>query len=48
MSLNIWKLVFQKKKNSFEGKGKEQVGFENGPRRVAMQNRVMHMGPGCN
>ena len=47
MSLNIWKLVFQKK-NSFEGKEKEQVGFENGPRRVAMQNRVMHMGPGGN
>ena len=30
----------------FEGKEKKHVGFENGPGRLAMQNGVMHAGPG--
>ena len=34
-------------KISFEGKEKKHMSFENGPRKVAMQTGIIHMGPGC-
>ena len=42
--LNYLKIGFSK--ISFEGKEKKHMDFENGPRRVAMQNGVMHVARG--